>query len=148
MQTTRPVFLDLWRIKLPVTGVVSILHRISGILMVLAIPVAAILFHHALSGPDGFAMVAGILDFWLVKLILLVLAWSLLHHLFGGFASFSSIWASGWIDLPPDVAPRLPWSAPLSCSQSVEGWHYESASFGPDGLGHSTRDIGLSRRSS
>jgi succinate dehydrogenase / fumarate reductase, cytochrome b subunit len=84
MQTTRPVFLDLWRIKLPVTGVVSILHRISGILMVLAIPVAAILFHHALSGPDGFAMVAGILDFWLVKLILLVLAWSLLHHLFGG----------------------------------------------------------------
>ncbi len=84
MQTTRPVFLDLWRIKLPIAGVVSILHRISGVLMVLTIPLAAILFHQALSGPEGFAAAAGILDFWLVKLILLVLAWSLLHHLFAG----------------------------------------------------------------
>jgi succinate dehydrogenase / fumarate reductase cytochrome b subunit len=84
MQTTRPVFLDLWRIKLPIAGVVSILHRISGVLMVLTIPVAAILFHAALSGPDGFVLAAGILDFWLVKLVLLVLAWSLLHHLFAG----------------------------------------------------------------
>lgn len=84
MQTTRPVFLDLWRIKLPISGVVSILHRISGILMVLTIPLAALLFHYALSGPEGFATAAGILDFWLVKLILLVLAWSLLHHLFAG----------------------------------------------------------------
>ncbi|CRI66308.1 Succinate dehydrogenase, cytochrome b556 subunit [Thiocapsa sp. KS1] len=84
MQTTRPVFLDLWRIKLPLSGVVSILHRISGVMMVLTIPVAAILFHQALSGPEGFALVAGILDFWLVKLVLVVLAWSLLHHLFAG----------------------------------------------------------------
>lgn len=84
MQTTRPVFLDLWRIKLPLSGVVSILHRISGVVMVLTIPVAAILFHQALSGPEGFALVAGILDFWLVKLVLVVLAWSLLHHLFAG----------------------------------------------------------------
>ncbi len=84
MQTTRPVFLDLWRIKLPIPGVVSILHRISGVLMVLAIPLAAIFFHQALSGSAGFEQVAGILDFWPVKLILLVLAWSLLHHLFAG----------------------------------------------------------------
>lgn len=84
MQRTRPVFLDLWRIKLPLSGVVSILHRISGVMMVLTIPVAAILFHQALSGPEGFALVAGILDVWLVKLVLAVLAWSLLHHLFAG----------------------------------------------------------------
>jgi succinate dehydrogenase / fumarate reductase cytochrome b subunit len=78
------VFLDLWRIKLPLSGVVSILHRISGVMMVLTIPVAAILFHQALSGAEGFALVAGILDVWLVKLVLAVLAWSLLHHLFAG----------------------------------------------------------------
>lgn len=84
MQTTRPVFLDLWRIKLPIPGVVSILHRISGVLMVLAIPLAAVFLHQALSGPAGFEQVAGILDFWLVRLILLVLAWSLLHHLCAG----------------------------------------------------------------
>jgi succinate dehydrogenase / fumarate reductase cytochrome b subunit len=84
MQTSRPVFLDLWRIKLPATGIVSILHRISGVLMVLAIPAAAVLFHEALSGPDGFAAAAGLLASWPVRLALLVLAWGLLHHLFAG----------------------------------------------------------------
>jgi len=52
--------------------------------MALAIPGAAILFHQALSGPDGFAVVAAILDSWLARLILMLLAWSLLHHLFSG----------------------------------------------------------------
>jgi succinate dehydrogenase / fumarate reductase, cytochrome b subunit len=84
MPTTRPVFLELWRIHLPIPGFVSILHRLSGILMVLAIPVVAILFEQALSGPDGFAATAAILASWPVKLILLVLLWSLLHHLLAG----------------------------------------------------------------
>jgi succinate dehydrogenase / fumarate reductase cytochrome b subunit len=84
MQSNRPVFLDLWRIKLPATGIVSILHRISGVLMVLAIPAAAILLHLALSGPEGFQAAAGFLGNGLVRLALLVLAWSLLHHLFAG----------------------------------------------------------------
>lgn len=84
MQTKRPVFLELWRIKLPVPGILSILHRVSGVWMVLALPFAAILFHQALSGPEGFAAVAATLDNWLVKLILVVLAWAILHHLFAG----------------------------------------------------------------
>ncbi len=84
MQTTRPVFLDLWRIKLPLPGLVSILHRVSGILMVLAIPFAAVLFHQALSGPEGFAATAAALTSWPVRLVLLLLAWSLLHHLLAG----------------------------------------------------------------
>jgi succinate dehydrogenase / fumarate reductase cytochrome b subunit len=84
MQSNRPIFLDLWRIKLPATGIVSILHRISGVLMVLAIPAAAVLLHLALSGPDGFEAAAGFLGTWPVRLALLVLAWSLLHHLFAG----------------------------------------------------------------
>lgn len=84
MQTQRPVFLELWRIKLPVPGILSILHRVSGVWMVLALPFAAILFHRALSGPEGFADVAATLDNWLVRLILLALAWGILHHLFAG----------------------------------------------------------------
>ncbi len=84
MQTQRPVFLELWRIKLPVPGILSILHRVSGVWMVLALPFAAILFHRALSGPEGFAAVAATLDNWLVRLILLALAWGILHHLFAG----------------------------------------------------------------
>jgi succinate dehydrogenase / fumarate reductase cytochrome b subunit len=84
MQATRPVHLALWRIKLPATGYVSILHRISGVLMVLAIPVGAVLFDLAVSGPKGYAMATGFLNLWLVRLALLVIAWSFLHHLFAG----------------------------------------------------------------
>jgi hypothetical protein len=72
------VFLDLLRIKLPLSGIVSILHRVSGVLMVLTIPIVAILFHQALSSPEGFAATAAVLDTWLTKLVLLGLLWALL----------------------------------------------------------------------
>ncbi len=83
-RTKRPVFLELWRIKLPLPGLVSILHRLSGVLMVLAIPAGAMLLHQALSGPDGFAASAAFLASWPVRLIVLLLLWSLLHHLAAG----------------------------------------------------------------
>lgn len=84
MHTTRPVFLDLRYIKLPISGLASILHRISGVLMVLTIPIIAILFHQALSGPEGFAATVAFLGTWPVKLAVLVLLWGLFHHLLAG----------------------------------------------------------------
>ena len=84
MSSARPVFLELWRIRLPIPGVVSILHRVSGVLMVLSIPAGALLFHQALSGPEGFAASAAFLGHPLIRLALLVLLWGLLHHLFAG----------------------------------------------------------------
>jgi len=80
----RPVFLTLWQIHLPATGLVSILHRFSGLLLALSIPAAAIALAFSLSGPSGFATVAAILDHWSMKLLLILLAWSLAHHFFAG----------------------------------------------------------------
>jgi succinate dehydrogenase / fumarate reductase, cytochrome b subunit len=84
MKPKRPVFLELWRIKLPAMGLASILHRVSGVLMVLSIPLFAYLFRQSLEGPEGFAAASATLGAWPVRLVLLVLAWSLLHHLFAG----------------------------------------------------------------
>jgi succinate dehydrogenase / fumarate reductase cytochrome b subunit len=84
MQKNRPVFLDLRQIRLPITGVVSILHRVSGVLLVLAIPYAVYLFGQSLSGPAGYARAAATLDAPFTRLVLVVLAWSLVHHLFAG----------------------------------------------------------------
>ncbi|WP_295882105.1 succinate dehydrogenase, cytochrome b556 subunit [uncultured Thiohalocapsa sp.] len=84
MTTSRPVFLELWHIRLPIPAVVSILHRISGVLMVLSIPVFAWLFAQALASPAGFAASAAFLTHPLVQLGLLVMAWALLHHLIAG----------------------------------------------------------------
>lgn len=111
MQTTRPVFLDLWRIKLPATGIVSILHRVSGVLMVLAIPGAAILFHQALSGPQGFATAASFLSSWLARLALLVLAWGLLHHLLAGVRYLLLDLGLG---LERDAARQSAWTATIA----------------------------------
>lgn len=84
MTRSRPVFLELWRIHLPVGGVVSILHRVSGVLMVLSIPLFAWLFAQALASPEGFTASAAFLGHPLVRLGLLVMAWALLHHLIAG----------------------------------------------------------------
>lgn len=108
MHSTRPVFLDLWRIKLPATGIVSILHRVSGVLMVLAIPAAAILLHLALSGPQGFETATAFLHNGLVRLALLVLAWALLHHLFAGVRY---LLLDLGIGLERPVARRSAWTA-------------------------------------
>lgn len=80
----RPVFLELWRIRLPLPGVTSILHRISGVLMVLALPIGAWLLAGAVSGEAGFARAMQLLANPLAKLGLLLLLWSFLHHLLAG----------------------------------------------------------------
>ncbi|MGB5834427.1 MAG: succinate dehydrogenase, cytochrome b556 subunit [Thiohalocapsa sp.] len=108
MTTKRPVHLDLRRIKLPVPGVVSILHRISGVLMVLAIPLFAGLLAQALSGTEGFAASAAFFAHPLVKLALLVLGWAVLHHLFAGIR-FLAIDLGWGVDRP--TARKTAWTA-------------------------------------
>ncbi len=84
MTSSRPVFLDLWRIRLLPTGIVSILHRVSGFLMLVATPLGVWLLGLSLSGPAGFDSAIAVLSHPLAKLVLLIVAWSLLHHLFAG----------------------------------------------------------------
>ncbi len=107
MVKSRPVFLELWRIRLPIPGVVSILHRLSGVLMVLAIPVFAALFGQALSGTTGFAAAEALAGSPLGQLGLLLLGWSLLHHLFAGIRYLAL--DLGWgLDRP--IARKTAWT--------------------------------------
>ena len=80
----RPKYLNLVRIRLPIPGIVSIAHRISGVLMFLALPFAVYLLHLSSSGEAGFERAVGIMQLLPVKLFLLVIAWSIYHHLFAG----------------------------------------------------------------
>ena len=82
---------DAYKYHLPLPGVVSILHRISGILMALFLPFLIWLFDKSLSSEITFdefriAFIAGIgfVPASLVKLLTLVLIWSFLHHLCAG----------------------------------------------------------------
>jgi succinate dehydrogenase / fumarate reductase, cytochrome b subunit len=80
----RPVFLNLLQIRLPIPGVVSIAHRISGVLLFLSIPLFLLLFQRSLQGEAGFEQVLAWLRNPLVMLVTIVLVWSLLHHWLAG----------------------------------------------------------------
>jgi succinate dehydrogenase / fumarate reductase cytochrome b subunit len=84
VKKTAPKFLNLFVIKLPPSGIVSIAHRISGVLMFVSIPVIAYLFALSLESQQGFRQV----QVWLasppVLVLTIVLVWSFSHHLLAG----------------------------------------------------------------
>lgn len=81
---SRPVFLNLLQIRLPVAGIMSIAHRAAGVLLFMAIPFLVALMSAALSGQDGFLRVQEQLGQPLVKVMLFLLLWALAHHFFAG----------------------------------------------------------------
>lgn len=84
----RPFYLNLLKIRLPVTGFVSIFHRVSGLLMFLAIPYSVYLLDLSLQGSEGFKRAAEMISNPLLQLVLLVLLWSIIHHLIAGIRFF------------------------------------------------------------
>lgn len=80
----RPVFLNLLRIRQPVTAVVSILHRITGFFMVLLLPGLIYLLQLSLSSPQGFAQVMSILHHPLVRVAGIFFCWMFAHHFLAG----------------------------------------------------------------
>jgi succinate dehydrogenase / fumarate reductase cytochrome b subunit len=84
VQKSRPKFLDLFSIRLPVPGLVSILHRISGFGLFLSLPLLLWLLDNSLHSRSSFARFQAAISTPLMKLVLLGLLWAFLHHLFAG----------------------------------------------------------------
>jgi succinate dehydrogenase / fumarate reductase cytochrome b subunit len=82
--TKRPVHLNLTKIRLPVGGVMSIIHRLTGVLMFVSIPLLIYLLDRSLISAQGFAEAVHLLHTPLGKLMLFGLMWSLMHHLLAG----------------------------------------------------------------
>jgi len=76
----RPKYLNLFEIKLPLAGWVSILHRVSGAGLFLMLPVLIWLLGLSLGSPESFETFKAVVGHPLVKLILLGLMWAYLHH--------------------------------------------------------------------
>lgn len=77
---TRPKFLNLMEIRLPVPGFASILHRVSGAGLFLMLPLLIWLLQLSLASPESFQTFQAVAAHPLVKLILLGLLWAFLHH--------------------------------------------------------------------
>jgi succinate dehydrogenase / fumarate reductase cytochrome b subunit len=80
----RPVFFNLLRIQLPVGALTSITHRITGLILVLGIPLGAYLLDMSLGGPESYARVVAILGAMPSRIAAVVLTWALAHHLLAG----------------------------------------------------------------
>lgn len=76
----RPKYLNLFEIKLPLAGWVSILHRVSGAGLFLMLPALIWLLELSLGTPDQIATLREVVGHPLVKLLLLGLMWAYLHH--------------------------------------------------------------------
>lgn len=92
----RPRYFDLPRIEFPIGAVASFLHRVSGVLLVLALPVLAELFGRSLSGPAGFDEAASALAGWPGWLAAVLLAWALAHHVLAGVRHLAMDAGLGW----------------------------------------------------
>jgi succinate dehydrogenase / fumarate reductase cytochrome b subunit len=84
-------FTDLPSYRLPAAGIVSILHRISGVLMFMLMPFIIWMFDTSVSSEISFARFAsafnngiGFVPGFLVKLVALALIWAYLHHFIAG----------------------------------------------------------------
>lgn len=77
--------------RLPPAGIVSILHRVSGVLMFLLIPFIIWMFDASVTSEvsygvfkSAFAAGVGFIPGWFLKLVVLALIWAYLHHLIAG----------------------------------------------------------------
>jgi succinate dehydrogenase / fumarate reductase cytochrome b subunit len=75
---------ELSNYRMPLASVVSILHRISGFIMFLGLPLVLYMLQQSLLSEDTFKYFAGIASHPLAKLVILGLAWSYFQHFCAG----------------------------------------------------------------
>jgi succinate dehydrogenase / fumarate reductase cytochrome b subunit len=89
-------FRDLPTYRLPAAGIVSILHRISGVLMLVLLPLIIWMFDTSVSSEISFARFRSAFNVGatgvLLKLVALALLWAYLHHFIAGLRHL-------WMDL-------------------------------------------------
>jgi succinate dehydrogenase / fumarate reductase cytochrome b subunit len=89
MNNKRPKHLALHQIKLPLPGIVSILHRISGLFLFFALPFLLLMLQYSLRSIETYTQLINLLAHPLLKLMLLGLLWASMHHFFAGLRYFS-----------------------------------------------------------
>jgi succinate dehydrogenase / fumarate reductase cytochrome b subunit len=80
----RPLWYNVSPLNLPVPGLVSIFHRISGIVLFLGLVAFLYLLELSLASESGYARAGEYLRHPIAKLLVIGSIWALLHHLCAG----------------------------------------------------------------
>jgi succinate dehydrogenase / fumarate reductase, cytochrome b subunit len=81
---TAPRFLTLWNIRFPVGAIASIGHRVSGVLLLLTLPLLALALERSLRSAVDYAQLLDILRSRAIAPVMIVAIWALAHHVFAG----------------------------------------------------------------
>lgn len=92
-------FADIANVRLPLPAYVSILHRISGAIMVVLLPFILYLLDQSLTSELSFEQFSSFTSHWFVKIIILGVVWAYLHHFCAGFRHLQMDFHMG-LDLP------------------------------------------------
>lgn len=84
MNKKQPVYLNLSKIKLPLPGIVSLLHRVTGVVLFLAIPFSIYLLQQSMRYEDDFQWVVDVLNSPLIILFEVMIFAALIYHFFAG----------------------------------------------------------------
>ena len=80
----RPLWFNLSPLNLPVPGLSSIFHRVSGILLFLGLIGFLYLLDLSLASESGYAQAGDLLRHPVMKLLVIASIWALLHHMCAG----------------------------------------------------------------
>lgn len=80
----RPKNLNLMTIRLPINALVSILHRVTGCLLFLILPVLLISLQWSLSSKQGYLTLVNMLNSPFTKLMFFGFTWAFFHHFYAG----------------------------------------------------------------
>lgn len=84
MNKKRPINLDLGTLKFPPMAIASILHRISGVLLFLLLPLILYFLSLSLENAESFANLQTLLTNPFAKVVLWAFSAALVYHLLAG----------------------------------------------------------------
>ncbi len=84
MKNKRPVYLDITKYKFPNTAIVSILHRITGVILFLFLPFLLWGLDQSVSSGEEFQGLIHTLEMPFMKILTFILLASLIFHLVAG----------------------------------------------------------------
>ncbi len=84
-QSRRPKYLNLVKIKQPLPAIVSILHRISGVLLFFpGLPLLLYCLQQVLESPESYAQFQSVIANPIIKWGFIFFLWVLVHHFCAG----------------------------------------------------------------
>jgi succinate dehydrogenase / fumarate reductase cytochrome b subunit len=81
---TRPVFLNLAAIQLPVGALTSIAHRISGVVLGVSVPFWLYAWDLSTRDAEGFQSAGALMGAPAARVALVLFVWALAHHVLAG----------------------------------------------------------------